>query len=322
MQKEKIDKCYLLEGEDDWSKNQFIYQIKNQFLTPDSQMMNYFEFKDKDVNLAKIMDIAETLPFFVDKKIIVIKDSGYFKAGKKEETEKLENYMKSIPDYIILIIDEKEVDKRSKLYKTVKAQYTVQVFDFPGEDVVFDMLQKQSKLQGLTIESAILRYFLRNMPDDIGYIMGEFEKLCSYAGQKPITKQAIEAVCVFSLEKRVFELVKKIANRNAEGAFGIYNTLIQGKESPIGILVLIARQYRVMLQVKYLLKSSSPLKDIAAKVKLPYFVLKEMTAQVSLYTFKELEEILQRCLETDKDIKSGKMDSVKRVEVFIMECLN
>jgi len=322
MQNEKINNCYLLEGEDDWSKSRFLLEIKKKVFEADTEMMNYFEFKDKEIIVSKIIEVAETLPFFADKKIIYLKDSGFFKTGKKDETEKFEKYMKSIPDYLVLILDEKEVDKRSRLYKTINTLHSVQTFNYPGEDVVFEMLQKQVGLQNITIETNILRYFLRNMPSDITYIMGEFEKLCSYAGEKAITKEAIETVCVFSLEKRIFELVKKIANRNAGEAYKIYHTLIQGKESPIGILVLIARQYRMMLQVKYLLKNNMSPKDIAAKIKLPYFVLKEMTSQVSLYTFKELEEILGRCLETDKDIKSGKMESVKRVEVFIMECLS
>lgn len=322
MQEKKTAQCYLLAGEDSWSKNQWIVKIKNEILPIGNEMMNYSEFKDKEAVVSKIIDTSETLPFFADKKIIYIKDSGLFKTGKKEETEKFEIFAADLPDYLILIIDEKEIDKRGRLYKLLKAQHSVLTFDYPGEDAVFGMLQEKVKANTINIEPSILKYFLRNMPEDIIYIMGEFEKLTTYAGSKSITKQAIETVCVFSLEKRVFELVKKIANRNASEAFKIYNTLIQGKESPIGILVLIARQYRMMLQVKYLLKNNVASKEIASKVKVPYFALKEMIEQVNLYTFKQIEEILAVCLETDKDIKSGKMESTKRVEMLIMECLN
>lgn len=317
----KKDKCYLLLGEDTWSKPKFISEIKTENLPPGSEMMNYFEVIGKEVIVSKLVDIAETLPFFTDKKIIYIKDSGFFKAGKKEESEKFEAFIKSIPDFVILIIDEKEADKRSKLYKMINTQHSVIPFDYPGEDKVYEMLLQKAALLGLAIDETLLKYFLRNMPEDIAYSMGEFDKLADYVGSTQVTKKAIESVCVFSLEKRIFELVKKIAHRNANEAFQIYHTLIESKESPIGILVLVARQYRMMLQVKYLLKNKMTSKDIASKLKLPYFALKEITAQINLYSFKELEEILSKCLQTDKDIKSGKMESIKRVEVLIMECL-
>ncbi|MDF2877141.1 MAG: holA [Clostridia bacterium] len=322
MQTEENDRCYLLVGEDTWSKNKWILEIKNKTLTVADEMMNYFEAEDKDITVSKLIDIAETLPFFADKKMIYMKNSGFFKAGKKEEADKFEEFIKNIPEYLVLIIDEKEVDKRSKLFKSMHTKHTVITFDYPGEDKVYEMLEEQAQLNQLNIAPAMLKYFLRNMPEDIVYMRGELDKLIAYTHGKAVTKEDIDKVCVFSLEKRIFELVKKIAHRKANEAFQIYHTLIQGKESPIGILVLIARQYRVMLQVKYLLKSKMPAKEIASKIKLPYFALKEMTEQVNLYTFKQLEEILALCLETDKDIKTGKMESIKRVEILIMQCLN
>ncbi|WP_069997935.1 DNA polymerase III subunit delta [Cellulosilyticum sp. I15G10I2] len=322
MQTKQLDQCYLLIGEDAWSKNQFIIELKNKVLTSGYEMMNYYEAKDKEIVVSKLIEIAETLPFFAERKMIYIKESGFFKTGKKEETEKFESFMQSMPDYLTLIIDEKEIDKRSKLYKTIKAKYTVCVFDYPGEEYVLKILEEKIKHYKVRIDKQTLLFFLRNMPEDIAYIIGEFDKLIAYADDKPINKQMIEEVCVFSLEKRIFELVKRIAHRNAQDAFKIYHTLIQSKESPIGILVLIARQYRIMLQIKYLLKNNMAPKEIASRMKLPYFALKEIIEQVNLYSFKQLEEILGRCLETDKDIKNGRMNSVGRVEVLMIECLN
>ena len=322
MPQENKDLCYLLLGEDNWSKNKFIKEVKNKVIPPESEMMNYIEFKDKEINIAKLAEHAETLPFFADKKMIYIKDSGLLKPGKKEESDKFESFVKELPSYLVLLIDEREADKRSKLYKTLQSRYSVITFDYPGEEAVLEMLEEKVEQNSIAIKRSVLQYFLRNMPEDINYIIEEFEKLTAYAGGLPVTQAIINEVCVFALEKRVFELVKRIADRNAAEAFQIYQNLIQGKESPIGILVLIARQFRMMLQIKYLLKNNLSQKEIASKVKMPYFALKEIIAQVNHYTFKRLEDILEMCLDTDKAIKSGQMDSVKRVEILIIECLN
>lgn len=49
--------------------------------------------------------------------------------------------MAHIPDYVVLLIDEKEVDKRNKLYKTIKAKAQIVEFHFPGEEAVYQFLK-------------------------------------------------------------------------------------------------------------------------------------------------------------------------------------
>lgn len=314
--------CHLLIGEDSWSKNQFIEELKKQIFGDQLDMMNVLEVKDKEVAIEQVFDFAETLPFFTDYKFVYLKDTGLFKTGKKDEAEKFAAFIKNIPDYLILIIDETEVDKRGKLYKTIKAEHTIKEFIFPGEEAIYKMLAKKSEEKGIQMDVATLYYFIRNMPEDIAYILNEWEKLTGYVEEKKITKAHIDAICVFSLEQRVFELTKKIGNKNANEALEIYGRMVQSKESPIGILVLIGRQYRMLLQVKYLVRIKKTPKEIASELKLPFFAAKEMVETVRGYQFKDLEQVIQACLKTDRDIKTGQMEMTKRVELLIMECLS
>ena len=204
----------------------------------------------------------------------------------------------------------------------MKAKAQIVEFHFPGEEAVYQFLKNACKEKRLSSDEMTLRYFIQKMPEDMAYLLGEWEKLISYVQDGVITKEAINEICIFSLETRVFEMVKKIVNHEGNEALEIYSRMIQSKESPIGILVLIARQFRMMYQVKYLLANRSPLKEISAETKLPFFVVKEMSEQVQHYQFKQLEDILEACLNTDEAIKTGKMESSKCVEMLIMNCLN
>lgn len=318
----KIEGCYLLLGSDSWSKNKFITEIKNKILSDPNDMMNYFEAKDKEVVVSNITDVMETLPFFNDKKLVYIKDTGLFKAGRKEESEKFELLIQSIPEYVVLLIDEKEVDKRGKLYKAIHSRYKVIVFDYPGEEVVYEMLRAECDKEGIKIDTATLRYFIRNMPEDLSYMISEWRKLVDYVDRNVITKEAIQSICVFSLETRVFEMVKKMAGRQIQEALEIYSRMIQSKESPLMVLTLIARQYRMMLQVKYLQANRKDVKGISGELKLPYFAVKEMVEEVKNYSFKQLEEMVEACLNADRDIKAGRMEMNRCVELLIMQSIN
>ena len=314
--------CFLLLGEDHWSKNQYIEKIKNQILVTGNEMMNYYEAKEKEVMIDNLKDVIETLPFFSEKKLVYLKDTGYFKAGRKEESEKFDAMLQNLPEYITLLIDEREVDKRSRLYKTVKTQYQIMEFNFVGEEAVINLLLQSAKKEALQVEQATLYYFVRNMPEDMDYILSEWNKLLNFIEDRKITRQAIDSTCVFSLETRVFELVKKIASGKSDEALEIYSRMLQSKESPIGILVLTARQFRVMYQVKYLKARGQDVKQIATQIKMPYFAIKELLEEVNHYSFNELETLLEACLETDRLLKTGKMEPGRCVEVLIMRALN
>lgn len=314
--------CFLLLGEDYWSKNQYIQKLKQQVLVPGNEMMNYYEAKEKDVVVETLKDVIETLPFFADKKLIYLKDTGFFKPGRKEESEKFEEVLKRLPDYVTLLIDEREIDKRSRLYKTIKSEYQIVEFDFPGEEAMLKILVQSAKEEKVQVDQATLYYFIRNMPEDVEYILSEWNKLLNFVEKGKITREAIDGICVFSLETRVFELVKKIASGKSDEALEIYSRMLQSKESPIGILVLTARQFRVMYQVKYLKAKGQDIKQIAQQVKMPYFALRELLEEVNGYSFNELEALLESCLETDRLLKTGKMEPARCVEVLIMRALN
>ena len=314
--------CYLLTGEDNWSKSQYINKVKINILGNNTDMMNLIELYDKEVNIDRIIEAVDTLPFFADKKLIILHETGLFKVGKKDETEKFEKIISSIPEYVIIIIDDKDIDKRNKLYKLVNKNHNIIEFTFPSELQIYEMLLEDLKSTVIDIKKEVVMYFIQNMPRDINYILSEWNKLISYAQNNQITKDIIEEVCVFSLEMRVFELVKKIVNGEITEALSIYYRMLQSKESPIGILVLVSRQYRMIYKVKYLIANGKSQRDISAKLKIPGFVTNEMIDKSKKYSFLQLEEILEECMGTDKNIKNGKMNQNEAVELLIIKCLN
>ena len=66
----------------------------------------------------EIIGLADTMPFFAEKRLILMEDSGFFKGGAG--ADELTEYMGGIPESTCLVFVESEVDKRSRLYKAVK----------------------------------------------------------------------------------------------------------------------------------------------------------------------------------------------------------
>ena len=110
-----IKSCYLIYGEENYLKRQNRDKLKKA-LVPEGDTMNFSSYEGKGVNGAEIIDLAETLPFFSERRVILLENTGFFKNSAPEE---LVTYLAEIPESTCLIFVEEETDKRSKMYKAV-----------------------------------------------------------------------------------------------------------------------------------------------------------------------------------------------------------
>ena len=102
-------------GDEAYLKQQYKHNLVKA-LNPDGDTMNFSRFEGKGIEVRELIDLCETMPFFADRRVVLIEDSGFF----KNKCDELAEYMKELPDYAVLVFAESEVDKRSKMYKAVK----------------------------------------------------------------------------------------------------------------------------------------------------------------------------------------------------------
>ena len=111
----KFKQVYLLFGEENYLKKQYKDRLTKALIS-EEDTMNYAYYEGKGIDVREIIDLAETMPFFSERRLIVIENSGFF----KNATPELAEYMKDIPETTYFVFVETELDKRSKLFKAVK----------------------------------------------------------------------------------------------------------------------------------------------------------------------------------------------------------
>ena len=110
---------YLFFGEERYLVLKMRDNLVRAAVSPDDTM-NLNIHKTAWPDVSKIMDECLAMPFFADRRVVLVQDSGYFTAGKgKDEAEKLTGLLGELPETTILLFVETDVDKRSRLYKAV-----------------------------------------------------------------------------------------------------------------------------------------------------------------------------------------------------------
>lgn len=308
---------YLLYGEEDYLKKQYKGKLTKAML-PEGDTLNYAYYEGKGIPVPEIIDLAETMPFFADRRLIVIEDSGLFKTAAPE----LADYMKTMSSAACFLFIEKEVDKRGKLYKTVKEKGRIVELSHQDERTLIRWLLGMIKQEGKQIREETVRYILSKAGTDMANLEKEMEKLFCYTlGKEEITPKDVDAVCITQITNHIFDMVEAVAKQQKKKALDYYYDLLALKEPPMRIMYLLSRQFQLLLQVQELVRKGMGRKQIAEKAGLHPFAAGKYMEQCRNFKKADLIAIMEEGAELETDVKTGRLNDVMSVELFILSTL-
>jgi DNA polymerase-3 subunit delta len=310
----QFKQIYLLYGEEAYLKKLY----KNRFvkaMVPEGDTMNYRYFEGKNTNPKEIIDLAETLPFFAERRLIVLENTGFL----KNATPELAEYLKNMPETTYMIFVESELDKRGKLYKVIKEKGHIVELKRQDEKTLIRWILGMAKKEKLQMSEAAVRYLLAKTGNDMENLGQELEKLFCYCmNHTEITAADIDEICTTQIGNHIFDMVDAVAAKEQKKALDYYYDLLTLKEPPMRILYLLTRQFRILMEVKEMDRTGIPPK-IAAKVGIMPFLVGKYRAQAKAFTRKELRGIVEAGVQTEEDVKTGKMGDILSVELFLVQ---
>ena len=311
----KFKQIYLLYGEEAYLKKQYKERFVKAML-PEGDTMNYVCYEGKNTDIKEVIDLAETLPFFADRRLILFEDTGFFKSSGSD----LADYISDMPETTCFIFIENEVDKRSKLYKAVKAKGHIVELGVQDENTLRRWVQGLVKKEGKTMTQGDVAYFLNKVGTDMENITKELEKLVCYAMDRDaLTRADIDAVCVTQITSHIFEMVNAGADKKQRKALDLYYDLLALKEPPMRILFLLTREYRILFHVKALLKQGYGKKEIASKAGLHPFAAGRYMDQAKRFHSKELRAVIEEGADIEQRVKTGLLTDHLAVELFLVK---
>lgn len=304
---------YLLYGSEAYLKKLYRDKLKTAILG-DSDQMNYNYYEGKALDLRELNEVAQTLPFFSERRLIIIEGSGLFK-----NQSDLADILKGIPESTFLIFVEDEVDKRNRLFKLVKEIGTVSEMNGLDEKNLKLFVVSLLEQEGRKISEATVNYLLDKCGTDMMNIRNEVYKLISYSyGRNAITVEDIEAVVTAQLTGKIFQMTDAIGSKQQDKALELYYDLLALREKPLSILYLIIRHFNILLQVKDLSGRGFQAAVISETVGIPPFAAGKYISQARNFTKERLMEALEFGTDVEEQIKTGRLLENIGVELFII----
>ena len=309
----QFKKMYLLYGTEGYLRKQYRDKIRTAICGDDT--MNYAYFEGKGINVDEVISIADTMPFFAERRLVVIENSGFF----KNANEKMVDYIDQLPESTILLFVEEEADKRGKLFKKVKELGYVCELSEQSPAILAKWISGMVRAEQKQMSNGAIEYLLAATGTDMNYISTEMEKLFSYTiGKDEITIEDINAVGTTMIVSKVFEMIDAMGSKNRRKALKLYYDMIETKEPPMRILYMMSRQFNIMLQVWELRKNGMDGKEIASKLSMQPFVVNKAIHQIEKFKVRSVIHALEECIRVDEDVKNGKLDDKIGVEMILV----
>lgn len=326
VKKGKIDNSYIFCGLDEELIKEGISLVVNNTVDKSLLDLNYIRLDGLTATFDDIMNACETMPFMGDKKVVVVYRSSFLKdktdsAGTKTYNEVLK-YLKDLPPYTVLIMyylfnDKRDTPKKSNKVKALDKVSKVVYFDKLKKDRYYKKVEEVFKEKGKEIGKIELRYFAEKVQNNFDIIRREADKLISYTGDRIITKNDIDKLIANSSEDDIFDLIDFISQKKVEKALDLLYELLSKSDQHMLIISNIENNFKRLYEIKILVQNGTRVNDISSKFKLPTFVCEKLINQCSKFSVKQLQKLMEICLETENKIKTTGVDKNMEMELMI-----
>jgi DNA polymerase-3 subunit delta len=316
------ENLYLFYGEEDYLINQYLNKIIDLIVAEGTADLNCYSFENAD-SLDDVRNACESAPMFSEKKLVIWRNPGILKKVSDKYDSELKELIDNIPEYTCLVMIEVGIDKRrKKLLDAISSKGKIVEFAFQQADDLAKWITAVLAEKNIRIERKAAYLLVDYSDQGMGGIVNELDKLTAlFEGSGVIKEEDIERVCIKSFKLKVFDLVDAVAYKKRDKAIKILYEMLQQREPVSKLLFLISKQFRQMLEVKVLKQKGADKAQISGILGVPPFVISKLIDQSRPFSLDELERLLKLCLETEINIKTGKMGDRIALELLLANIL-
>ncbi|WP_138493296.1 DNA polymerase III subunit delta [Paenibacillus pinistramenti] len=322
----KISPLYLCYGTEKYQIREFVDKITSRLVEPEQRDMAVVQMDLAETPVELVVEEAETLPFLVERKLVIVQAASMFTAAKEggkieHQVDRLLAYLADPAEYsvVVFIAHGEKLDERKKTVKAIKSSGQVIPFMPLGASELVQWVIREAGKRKCSMGQQAAEALISSAGVQMSTLSAEVNKLCLFAGEGgEITADAVAKLVARTTEQNIFGMVEDIANLKLDRALNTFYELLKQKEEPIKIAALIARQFRIMLQIKELGGQSYSQQQIASQLGLHPYAVKIAGEQARKFSRDQLAQSLSRLAELDFKMKSGGIDKVLGIEMFLL----
>lgn len=300
---------YLLHGDNDLKREEALTAlIRETGLTDDLRDLN-METLSGTVTAGELSRACDPIPFLADARVVVVRNG--LANLKGDAARSVTEYFPNLPPTTHLaFVEESKLSQRSIVYKALKnLGAEIEHFTLPNARALPGWIVDRTRHRGGCIDRRAAAQLAQNIGPKLRILDQEIQKLMLYVGEGEVIMPEDVRVMVPYIQAAdvIFNMVDAVGHRNPQRATIYLHRLLNVGEHPLGIFGMVVRQFRLLMQVRWMLDRRHSEREIISRLSLHPYVAQKISAQARRFTLDQLRRAYRILMESDLSIKKGQI---------------
>ena len=344
---------YLFYGPEEYMIKHCAREVEKLIVEPFAKDVSYNLFEGK-AELWDIYNACIAYPFFGDKRLVVVRDSGLFRPAAGETARNLSGAAKNkraaqkrgkdqsrdaaqdpvdagihadmspgyiidqLPDSTCLLFIETAVDKRTALYKQIAERGLIAEFAYQPTDKLEKWALNIAGKAGTQFTRDALKRFIEIAGESMTEVRSELDKLLMYVSERRrITAEDVAAVCIVPLRVRIFDILDNIAAGRRKQALGQLGAMLGEREPAMRIMSAISSHLILLRQIKALADGGARLPEATKLLGIHSYRAEKLWRQGARVSQDAVAQAIDLCHIQDAAVKSGRIGDIPALQLLV-----
>ena len=321
---------YVLHGEDEFTRSETLVDFRRRLGGSETADLNTTVFDGRKLTLGELRHACDAVPFLADKRLVIVQGllsnltarrGSQLPDRKRERLDALVDYLPNLPPTTRLVLVEDRALPSShpvlRLARQEERGY-VKRFDPPDDRSLPQWIRRRAEKHGGSLEPRAAHRLASVVGADLRLLDQEIDKLVTFSGgERAVTAEDVETLVPYSQEAVIFDMVDALGHRDGSTASKTLHRLLEEGEHPLGLLGMIIRQFRLLIQVKSLKSDGTSPREVAKTLGIHPFPARKLHNQAAHFTSGQLEKVYRHLSEVDVEIKTGKIEAEVALDLLV-----
>jgi DNA polymerase-3 subunit delta len=332
---------YVLHGDDEFTRSEQLAKWKRKLGEPPIASLNTTVLNGRKLRVPELVQACDAVPFLGSRRLVIVEDfwsrfdrrEGRRAKGEQPKSSAsdaavvrdLLNYVQRLPDTTRLVfVEGRMLHETNPVFHALPSdgeRVYIKAFRPPSERDLGRWIEQRMQAKGGKITSRAAEELARFVGTDLRQLDQELGKLLAHANfQGSVTTQDVHSLVSAKQLSDVFDLVDAIGMQDGERAMFGLRELLDAGAPPIYLLYMIARQFRILLQVKELHAQRATARQMQKTLEIRHaFVVEKAARQARNFTIERLESIYGQLVEVEQAIKTGEIGELLALDLLVAE---
>jgi DNA polymerase-3 subunit delta len=301
LERPRLQPLYVIHGDQDFLRRLVLQAIRRVVLGPDDDGFSFAVHAGDKATFAAVMDELQTVPFFGERRLIVVENADPFVTRYRPALEKA---VADLPERGVLVLDVKLWPTNTRLAKLVDSAATL-VCKGPSKMQQWCVQWAKTHL-GKPIAQPAAEMLVELVGAEMGVLDQELSKLAIYVGDRQcIDTDDVDKLVGRSRLESTWKIFDAIGAGQSAAALTLLDRLLDQGEDPMRILGAFSWQLRLLAQAGRLAMLGAPLVVALQELGVPPFRIKGAEQQLRHLGRERAMQLYDWLLEVDQGVKGG-----------------